>query len=90
MNAKQWRKKGFIVLFRDGFVMMRSPEGNYYTSVNNNGKWMDKELDQFEKIIPNLTIIADFTDTAKLCYCSSLDDSTCDFCSRVRHAKNYI
>lgn len=91
MNAIDWRREGFKVLFRgDRVILVNVPCELVHVAPNNGGAWTAlDDLTAFPwetrqiKELPTDTR-NDVTATVAACYCSSLVDSTCDFCSGCR------
>lgn len=85
MNAQQWRKKGCLAVFSRGLVILRDNGGQHYQAPVNRGGWMNKEsLADFEKFEPTEKDRKSLDEIKAACYCSSLSNGNCDFCSGVR------
>ena len=97
MNAIDWRKEGFKVLFRvDTVLLVNVPCEMVHVAPNNGGQWTTHDdLTSFPwetRRIVNLPIHSrdDVMATVAGCYCDTLVDSTCDFCSGCRTPQNAV
>jgi len=83
MNAQQWRKLGYVVIFSDELVWLYRPQsGVVLTTPNDNGDWMLRDdVNRDWKHAPETPLIKAI---ARDCYCSSLPDGSCDFCTGTR------
>ena len=94
MNAQQWRKKGWHVIFRSGAVYLYNAQfrNAYHTAVNH-GAWMRyDDLNERPWIHhPNgvgAALARDLMLTADACYCNSCQGNSCDFCAGIRSAED--
>jgi hypothetical protein len=84
MNRRDWKKQGYKVIFFDGLVHLHFPGTGTWRLPVDRGAWMS---------VDNLLYWTNVTRTpegkkceriAQSCYCHSLPDSSCDFCSGLR------
>ena len=97
MTPTKWRKEGFKVLFREGEVFLVNLECDIMHSTPiRYGTWMyfdDITSPPWETSkLSNLPteIFKDIMTTIVACYCDSLVDSTCDFCTGIRNAQDAL
>ena len=92
MNATQWKHAGYRVQFRGGWVYLYIRAGNtkgwaaWRTTVDG-GDWMKRDSLFLWVNITDTPMLAECAKVAAACYCSSLPDSRCDFCSGLRVAE---
>jgi hypothetical protein len=88
MTAKQLRAAGWLVFFRDEWVICY--KGTHLKNALrlpvNNGEWMEKAEDpgNWQQFLLTGSQRLELMALQKVCYCSSLGDGNCDFCTQTR------
>ncbi len=88
LRAADYRREGYTVAFRSGVVYLfrcwwDGPQ--LWAQANDNGRWMERP-NGWERVEGRPDLLADIEATRAVCYCSSLPNGNCDFCSQTRLA----